>query len=79
MSRHAEEAHTEDRLNYAEMESVDPGLKFKTISGLMVETTGNSDYVDATDVHVHEVVILEGVGEGNKYLYNLDTGELLED
>ncbi len=66
-------------MNYAEMESVDPGLKFKTISGLMVETTGNSDYVDATDVHVHEVVILEGVGEGNKYLYNLDTGELLED
>ena len=79
MSRQSEEPHTEDRLNYSEMDSVEPGLKFKTISGLMVETTGNSDYVDATDVHVHEVVILEGVGEGNKYLYNLDTGELLED
>ena len=30
-----------------------------------------------TDVFVHEVVITEGTGEGNKYLYNLDTGEAL--
>ena len=65
-------------MKYSEMDSIEAGLKFKTISGLMVETTGSTDYVDTTDVYVHEVVILEGVGEGNKYLYNLDTAESLE-
>jgi hypothetical protein len=55
------------------MDSIDEGLKFKTISGIMVATTGVTVYVESTEVQVHEVVITEGVGEGNKYLYNLDS------
>lgn len=66
-----------DKLKYSEMESIDAGLKFKTISGIMVETTGVTEHVESTDVHVHEVQITEGVGEGNKYLHNLDSAELL--
>ncbi len=27
-------------LKYAEMDSIEVGLKFKTVSGIMVETTG---------------------------------------
>ncbi len=65
-------------MSYAESESVEAGLKFKTVSGLMVETTGTTVLVDSHDVYVHEVEILEGAGQGNKYLYNLDSGELLE-
>ena len=60
------------------MEEIDPGLKFKTRSGVMVETTGITLHVESTDVHVHEVIITEGVGEGNKYLHNLDSAELVE-
>lgn len=64
-------------LTYAETETVESGLKFKTISGLMVETTGVSLLVESHDVYVHEVVITEGIGEGNKYLHNLDSAEPL--
>ena len=60
------------------MESIEPGLRFKTRGALMVETTGVTVFVESTEVQVHEVVITEGVGEGNKYLHNLDTAELLE-
>ena len=65
-------------MKYAEMDSVEAGLKFKTISGIMVETTGSTTLVDSHDVYVHEVVITEGVGEGETYLYNLDAGELVD-
>ena len=65
-------------MKYAEMDSVEAGLKFKTISGIMVETTGSTTLVDSHDVYVHEVVITEGVGEGEMYLYNLDSGELVD-
>ena len=63
---------------YSEMESIDSGLKFKTISGIMVETTGVTIQVESTDIYVHEVTITEGIGEGNKYLHNLDSAELLQ-
>ena len=55
------------------MESIEACLKFKTISGIMVETTGTTTHVESTEVYVHEVVIMEGVGQGNKYLHNLDS------
>ncbi len=60
------------------MEEVTPGIKLKTVSGIVVETTGTSLYVESTDVHVHEVIITEGVGEGNKYYCNLDSATLIE-
>ena len=66
-------------MSYAEMEEVEAGLKFKSTSGLLVETTGVSLNVDSHDINVHEVVILEGVGEGNTYYYNLDSAEPLDD
>ena len=60
---------------YAEMESIDAGIKFKTRAGLVVETTGVSQPIESVDVHVHEVVIVEGEGQGEKYLHNLDYAE----
>ena len=62
-------------MKYSEMDSIEPGIKFKTLSGLVVETTGVTVHIESTEVHVHEVVITEGVGEGNKYLHNLDSAE----
>ena len=59
------------------MDSIEGGLKFKTLSGIMVETTGVSEHVESTSVYVHEVLITEGVGEGSKYLHNLDSAEAL--
>ena len=64
-------------LKHSEMDSIEAGLKFKTRSGIMVETTGVTVHVESTEVYVHEVVITEGVGEGNKYLHNLDSAESL--
>ena len=64
-------------MKYSEMESIEPNLRFKTIDGAMVETTGHTEFVDAVDVYVHQVEIVEGVGKGNKYLHNLDSAELL--
>ena len=64
-------------MGYAEEESVDSGLQFETKSGLKVETTGVTLEVESHDMFVHEVVILEGVGKGNKYLHNLDSATLL--
>lgn len=60
---------------YAEMQSIDAGIKFKTRAGLVVETTGVSQQLESVDVHVHEVVIVEGEGQGEKYLHNLDYAE----
>ncbi len=34
--------------------------------------------MESNELYVHEVLITEGVGEGDKYLYNLDSGELLD-
>ena len=64
-------------MKYSEMNSIEPGLSFKTIGGLIVETTGQTQSIHAVEVCVHEVVIVEGVGEGNKYLHNLDSAEKL--
>ena len=60
---------------YAEMDSIEAGLKFKTRAGLVVETTGVSQQIENHEVHVHEVVIVEGEGQGEKYLHNLDFAE----
>ena len=60
---------------YAEMGSIDAGMKFKTRAGLVVETTGVSKQLEAGDVNVHEVVIVEGARQGEKYLHNLDYAE----
>jgi len=64
-------------LAYVEMGSVEAGLRFKTRSGLVVETTGNTQRVESHNLYVHEVVIVEGPGEGSKYLLNLDAAEPL--
>ena len=60
---------------YAEMSSIDAGIKFKTRAGLVVETTGVSQQLEVNDVNVHEVVIVERDGQGEKYLHNLDYAE----
>ena len=59
------------------MASIEAGLRFKTIGGSIVETTGQSQYIESVNVHVHDVVIVEGIGEGNHYLHTLDSAELL--
>ena len=61
---------------YAEQDSVEAGLRFKTRTGIIVETTGASQEIESNGLHVHEVVIVEGTGEGYKFLHNLDTAEL---
>ena len=60
---------------YAEMASIDAGIKFKTRAGLVVETTGVSLQIESVEVNVHEVVIVEGAGQGEKYMHNLDYAE----
>ena len=64
-------------MSYAKMEYVEAGLRFKTRSGLVVETTGDTRHIESNDILVHEVVIVEGTGEGNKFLHNLDAAEQL--
>ena len=64
-------------MKYAEMDSMDAGLRFKTRSELIVETTGVTQHIDSENVYVHEVVIAEGTGQGYKYLHNLDYAEPL--
>ena len=60
---------------YAEQNSVEKGLRFKTRGGLLVQTTGNTTHIASTEVHVHEVEVLDGPGKGSKYLHNLDYAE----
>ena len=60
---------------YAEMDNIEAGLKFKTRAGLIVETTGVSLQIENHEMHVHEVVIVDGEGQGEKYLHNLDYAE----
>ena len=59
-------------MSYAETETVEAGKKFTSPSGLSIETTGTTVLVESHDMYVHEVEILDGVGEGNKFLLNLD-------
>ena len=65
-------------MNYSEITNIETGLRFKTVGGAVVETTGQSVYIESVNVHVHDVVIVEGVGQGNHYLHNLDSAEPLE-
>lgn len=62
-------------MGYAETEEVDAGMKFTSPSGLQIETTGMTVYVESHDLYVHEVEILEGVGQGNRFLLNLDSAK----
>ena len=64
-------------MKYSEMNTIEPGLRFKTMAGLIVETTGQTQSIHSVGVYVHEVVIAEGVGDGNKYLHNLNSAEKL--
>ena len=65
-------------MKYSEMASIEAGMRFKTIGGHIVETTGQSRSIESVEIHVHEVMIAEGVGQGNKYLHNLDSAEPLQ-
>ena len=60
---------------YAEQNSIEQGLRFKTKGGLLVETTGSTTHIASTNVYVHEVEVIEGPGQGSKYLHNLDYAE----
>ena len=64
-------------MSYAEEQSVETGVTFKTPSGLTVKTTGSSKHVESNGIYVHEVVIVDGPWEGNKFLHNLDYAEPL--
>ena len=57
---------------YAEQASVSPGLRFKTLGGIVVKTTGATVRVESQHLYVHEVEIVEGPGQGHKFLHNLD-------
>jgi len=65
-------------LKYSEMASIEAGLRFKTVGGVIVETTGQSQYIESANAHAHDVEIVEGTGKGNHYLHNLDSAELLQ-
>ncbi len=56
---------------YAEQNSVEKGLRFKTRSGLVVETTGGTTYIAGVNIYVHEVEVVEGPSTGGKFLHNL--------
>ena len=60
---------------YGEMENVEAGLRFKTESGLIVETTGITQVIESNGEYVHEVAIAEGEHSGNKYLHALDSAQ----
>ncbi len=62
-------------MGYAEQNSVEKGLRFKTRSGLIVQTTGSTTHIGSTEVYVHEVEIVEGPSPGTKYLHNLAYAE----
>ena len=64
-------------MKYAEMGNIQSGLKFKSPIGLLVETTGTTQHVASHNVYVHEVVVVEGVGRGERFLLNLDYAQAL--
>jgi hypothetical protein len=64
-------------VKYAEMANIGAGLKFKSPSGLLVETTGSTQHVASHHLYVHEVVVVEGSNQGQKFLLNLDYAQAL--
>ncbi len=62
---------------YAEQDSIEKDISFKTPSGLVVKTTGRTSNIEAHSMYVHEVVISEGTGEGFVFLHNLDKAQPL--
>ena len=64
---------------YGEQDSVQAGLRFRTRSGVVVETTGNTSHVQSKavpqGVYVHQVRIAEGDQKGTTFLCNLDYAE----
>ena len=62
-------------MGYADQRSIEKGLRFKTRSGLVVQTTGNTTHIESTNVYVHEVAVIEGPDVGSKFLHNLDYAE----
>jgi hypothetical protein len=65
-------------MGYADQRSIAKGLRFRTRSGLVVQTTGSTTHVESTNVYVHEVEIVAGPSQGNKFLHNLDYAEPTE-
>jgi len=65
-------------MGYADQSSIEKGLRFKTRSGLVVQTTGSTTHIESTNVYVHEVEIVDGSGQGNRFLHNLDYAEPTE-
>jgi hypothetical protein len=63
---------------HADQSSIEKGLRFRTRSGLVVQTTGSTTHVESTNVYVHQVEIVEGPGQGSKFLHNLDYAEPTE-
>ena len=46
-------------MKFSEMDTIERGLRFKTVSGIIVETTGQTTLVETEQpVYVHEVVIV---------------------
>ncbi|NQW22462.1 MAG: hypothetical protein HQ475_03355 [SAR202 cluster bacterium] len=64
-------------MQYAEMKRIEKGLVFKTVGGVMVRTTGVTTYIPSHEKYAHEVEVIEGEGEGYRYLHNLDKAELM--
>ncbi len=67
-------------MKYSEAQQIEAGLRFKSYSGLVVETTGQSLHVvthQSGEIYVHEVNIVEGPGSGSTFLHNLDAAEPL--
>lgn len=68
-------------MDYAQQESVEAGLRFKTPSGVVVKTTGKTTHVQSValpkGLYVHQVEIVEGENQGSTFLHNLDYSEPL--
>ena len=66
-------------MDYAQQESVEAGLRFKTPSGVVVKTTGKTTHVQSValpqGLYVHQVEIVEGENQGSTFLHNLDYSE----
>ena len=66
-------------MGYAQQETVEAGLRFKTPSDGVVKTTGKTTRVQSialpNGLYVHQVEILEGANQGSTFLHNLDYSE----
>ena len=54
---------------------MEKGPRFKTRSGLIVQTTGSTTYIGSVNAHAHEVKVVAGTGKGSKFLHSLDYAE----